>query len=106
LEVHEARLLDRATAAQTIAELERAALLFTDPPEETHNDQRGDREAFGSERGREHTAMLEAALARPGVREVMDVYRGWQEKDRGLDAYRSAAKAPDRVTNSNSSRSL
>jgi len=47
LEVHEARLLDRATAAQTIAELERAALLFTDPPEETHNDQRGDREAFG-----------------------------------------------------------
>lgn len=54
----------------------------------------------------EHTAMLEAALARPGVREVMDVYGGWQEKDRELDAYRSATKTPGRVTNSNSSSSL
>ena len=43
----------------------------------------------GSRREREHAAMLDAALARPGVREVMDVYHGWQEKDRGLDAYRS-----------------
>lgn len=60
----------------------------------------------GSRRGREHAAMLDAALARPGVREVMDVYRGWQEKDRGLDAYRSATKSPGRVSNSNSSTSL
>ena len=48
--------------------------------------------------------MLEATLARPGVREVMDVYRGWQEKDRGLDAYRSATKAPGRVNTTNSSK--
>lgn len=47
----------------------------------------------GSRRERAHAAMLKAALARPGVREVMEVYRGWQEKDRGLDAYRSATKA-------------
>ena len=60
----------------------------------------------GTRRELEHAAMLDAALARPGVREVMDVYRGWQEKDRGLDAYRSATKAPGRITNSNSSRSL
>ena len=50
--------------------------------------------------------MLDAALAPPGVREVMDVYRGWQEKDRGLDAYRSATKSPGRVSHSNSSTSL
>ena len=60
----------------------------------------------GSRREREHAAMLDAALARPGVREVMDVYRGWQEKDRGLDAYRSATKAAGCVTTSNSSRAL
>ena len=57
----------------------------------------------GSRREREHAAMLDAALARPGVREVMDGYRGWQGKDRGLDAYRSAAKSPGRVSNSSSS---
>ena len=47
-----------------------------------------------SRRVREHAEILEAALARPGVREVMDVYRGWQEKDRGLDEYHAATKAP------------
>ena len=57
-----------------------------------------------SRRVREHAEMLEAALARPGVREVMDVYRGWQEKDRGLDAYRSATKAPGHVTTTDSSK--
>ena len=60
----------------------------------------------GSRREREHAAMFDAALARPGIREVMDVYRGWQEKDRGLDAYRSATKAAGRVTTSSSSRAL
>ena len=45
-----------------------------------------------SGRGREHAEMLEAALARPGVREIMKVHGNWQEKDRGLDAWRSAAK--------------
>ena len=64
------------------------------------------RRRSGSRREREHAAMLEAALARPGVREVMDVYRGWQEKDRGLDAYRSATKAPGRVTTTNSSKTV
>ena len=58
-----------------------------------------------SGRERKHAEMLEAALARPGVREVMDVYRGWQEKDRGLDAYRSVTKMPGRVTTTNTSKS-
>ena len=34
-----------------------------------------------SKRAQDHAEMLEAALARPGVREMMKVYGGWQEKD-------------------------
>ncbi len=56
-----------------------------------------------SKRAAEHAAMLEAALSRPGVREMMEVYGGWQEKDRGLDSYRAATKRPGRVTTTNSS---
>ena len=58
------------------------------------------RQRRSSRREREHAAMLEAALARPGVREAIAVYRGWQEKDRGLDGYRSAVKAVGRTTTS------
>lgn len=50
-----------------------------------------------SERARAHDAMLETALARPGVREVMKVYRNWQHRDRGLDAWRKATEAGERV---------
>ena len=57
-----------------------------------------------SRRERERAEMLALALARPGVREVMDVYCGWQEKDRGLDAYRSATKAYGRVTTTDSTK--
>jgi len=39
---------------------------------------------------KEHAAMLKEALARPGVREVMEVYGAWLEKDQHLDTYRSA----------------
>jgi len=57
-----------------------------------------------SKRERKRAAMLEEALARPGVREVMDVYGVWQAKDRGLDAYRLATKSSSgHITNSNSS---
>ncbi len=56
-----------------------------------------------SRRQREHTEMLEAALARPGVREVMKVYGEWQEKDQGLDAYRSATSEARSVVTTNSS---
>ena len=61
---------------------------------------------LASRRERDRAAMLDSALARPGVREVMEVYGGWQEKDCGLDAYRLATKAPSYVMNSNSSSSL
>ena len=50
-----------------------------------------------SKRERDRKAMLEVALARPGVREVMEVYRNWQEADSGLDAYRAATKEPLRT---------
>ena len=56
-----------------------------------------------SRRERQHAEMLEAAFSRPGVREVMAVYGSWQEKDRGLDVYRSATKKPARITTTNSS---
>lgn len=66
------------------------------------NERETDRPAKGN-REQEHAAMLKAALARPGVREVMQVYGGWQDKDRGLDVYRAATKASGRVTTTNSS---
>ena len=57
-----------------------------------------------SRRAQCHTELLEAALARPGVREVMKVYGGWRKEDRALDVYRSATKKPERITTTNSSR--
>lgn len=45
-------------------------------------------------RVQQRDAMLKAALARPGAREFMEVYQGWQKADSGLDAYRSATKEP------------
>ena len=56
-----------------------------------------------SKRAQSHAEMLEAALARPGVRELMKVYSGWQEKDQGLDVYRLATKKPERITTTDSS---
>ncbi len=45
-----------------------------------------------SKRTEQHAAMLEEALQRPGVRDVMKVYGEWQRADKGLDAYRTANK--------------
>lgn len=59
-----------------------------------------------SRREQEHAAMLEAALARPGVREVMQVYGGRREKDRGLDAYRAATRTHASTTTTNHTRAL
>lgn len=51
-----------------------------------------------SKRAAERDAMLQEALARPGVREVMHVYGGWQQADKGLDAYRAASRRASVVT--------
>ena len=43
-----------------------------------------------SRREKELAELIEKACSRPGVREFMEVYRTWQEKDQALDAYRLA----------------
>ena len=58
----------------------------------THTDKRS------SKRAAEHDAMLKEALARPGVREVMEVYGGWRQANKGLDAYRAASRRVGVVT--------
>lgn len=45
-----------------------------------------------SKRVEQHAAMLDEALRRPGVQEVMEVYGAWERADNGLDAYRAATK--------------
>lgn len=55
-----------------------------------------------SKREQEHAELLERALARPGIREVMDVYDNWREKEQGLYAYRAATKKPEHITTTNS----
>ena len=51
-------------------------------PHPKSSDQHSDRQARCA-------ATLEEALRRPGVREMMQVYRNWQQADQGLDAYRT-----------------
>ena len=55
-------------------------------------------EAETSERARAHAALLEDALKRPGIPEIMRVYGDWRTADRGLDPYRAATKAPSHTT--------
>ena len=57
-----------------------------------------------SRRAQAHAKMLKAALGRPGVKEAMEVYGGWRERDSGLNSYRAAAKKPSRIVTTNSSR--
>ena len=45
-----------------------------------------------SKRKFEYEAMLEKALARPGVRDLMQVYQSWQKLDHGLHPYREVIK--------------
>ena len=51
-----------------------------------------------SKRANEHAAMLKEALARPGVREVMEVHGAWQRVEKELDAYRAATATTPAVT--------
>lgn len=51
-----------------------------------------------SKHEREHAAMLEEALSRPGIRHVMEVYRHWQKAARAMEPYRLAAKQHETVT--------
>ena len=42
--------------------------------------------------------LLEDALKRPGIREVMRVYEDWRHVDRGLEPYRAATHEPQEIT--------
>lgn len=64
-------------------------------------------EAEGSSiasREREHEAMVEAALKRPGVREVMVVFRNWMVVERELNTYRSSVAQQLHSSASNSTQ--
>ena len=43
-------------------------------------------------RSQNHKTMIKEGLRKPGVREVMEVYRNWQHTDSGLNTFRSATK--------------
>lgn len=58
---------------------------------------------LASDRTRARDELLEAALARPGVREFMNVYQDWREKDKGLDPHRNAMRTSVRTVATNSS---
>lgn len=45
-----------------------------------------------------HAQLLQEALARPGIRELMRVCKDWRRVDRGLDSYRAATREPHRIT--------
>ena len=55
-------------------------------------------EAKTSERARAPDALLDEALKRPSIPEIMRVYGDWRTAARGLDPYRAATKAPSRAT--------
>lgn len=45
-----------------------------------------------------HAELLQEALERPGIREIMRVYEDWRQADRGLDSYRAATREPHHIT--------
>ena len=47
---------------------------------------------------KEREAMLQEALARPGVREVMEVHGSWKKQDDRLNPYRAGTRKPYRIT--------
>lgn len=51
-----------------------------------------------SKRLDQHSAMLDEALRRPGVREVMEVYGAWQRIENQLSAYRAATAPVPTIT--------
>ena len=57
-------------------------------------------ESRPSTRQQAHAALLEDALQRPGIYEIMRVYEDWRHLDSGLDPYREATREPQRITTS------
>lgn len=53
-----------------------------------------------SQRQKQQTDLLEEALSRPGIREVMLVYQGWEQVERNMDSYRTVANERGTVSTS------
>ena len=51
-----------------------------------------------STREQRNAELLQEALDRPEIREIMRVYEVWRDVDRGLDSYRAATREPNRTT--------
>ena len=47
--------------------------------------------------------MLKEALARPGVKEIMDAYNRWREIDNSMDAWREATADHSYIITTNTS---
>lgn len=60
------------------------------------------RQSEKSNRKQAHDDLLRAAIARPGVSEVMRVYSNWRERDKGLDTYRSVYQTASGITKTGS----
>lgn len=56
-----------------------------------------------SQRANEHEEILAAALARPGVREVMQVYEHWRDSGKALDIHKAVARSAEVTATSSSS---
>ena len=50
----------------------------------------------------ERDELLESALARPGIREMMIVFQDWYEKDQLMEPYRLATRNTHVITTTNS----
>ena len=49
----------------------------------------------------ERQALLQKALDRPGIPEVMKLYEAWQKQDKGLNTYRAATRRSFKITVTN-----
>lgn len=50
-----------------------------------------------STRTRNHAKLLQEALDRPGIRDIMRVYEDWRRVDRGLDSHRAVNRGPQSI---------
>ena len=55
---------------------------------------------------KEHAAMLQEAISRPGVSEVMEVYQNWRKADGSLDSYRHVSRKRSKAVVSDSSSGI
>ncbi len=50
-----------------------------------------------STRAQTHAELLQEALDRPGIRDIMRVYEDWRQVDRGLESHRAVNRGPQNI---------